>query len=168
MHGDDMSKIDPVEIYKHGTSFFKAIDQLHDSINRGISGHELGIPIIVLSAFTSEIFLKCLISIEKGVSVRGHDLKGLYDQLTPETQNRIENKWNVIVLTRSDSLNKIEEDTGQPIPRDLMSNLVESRKSFEQVRYIYEPGQDVRALLSDLPIPLRDVILEMRPSWSNI
>jgi HEPN domain-containing protein len=81
-------------------------------------------PVVVLGALTTELFLKCLISIETGKASHGHDLKELFDELSPETRARIERAWdNDIVPLRNKEWDDIER-FGLEMPRDLPSELV--------------------------------------------
>ncbi len=52
---------------------------------------------------------------------------------------------------------------------DLRANLAAGNDAFRQMRYSYEPEQakKIRFFLTDLPMVLRVVILEMRPEWRD-
>ena len=80
-------------------------------------------PIVVLGAFTTELFLKCLICMEIGQASHGHDLKELFDELSAETRARLEEMWNAeIVPLRSKEWDRMEE-FGLKMPRDLPADL---------------------------------------------
>jgi hypothetical protein len=162
-------KIDPVDIYRHGLQFFWAIDTMHGGINREPArGNWIGLPILVTAAFASEIFLKCLICVETGKSVTGHNLKKLFDALTPATRKIVTDKWDRVMVGRKEVIDTLERNSGQRVPRDLNAVLKESADTFVILRYAYEPGRDFRSLISDLPIPLKETILQIRPEWGNI
>jgi hypothetical protein len=66
-------------------------------------------PLAVLSALTTELFLKCLICIETGDTPRGHDLKELFDQLSVATRTRIQDLWDSgIAVVRSTKWDEVE------------------------------------------------------------
>jgi len=55
------------------------------------------------------------------------------------------------------------------MPRDLRSNLAASTDTFRLLRYVYEPGPDFEiVIISDLPLVLRQAILEIKPEWTKL
>jgi hypothetical protein len=121
-------------------------------------------PLVVLSALTTELFLKCLICLESGNAPRGHDLRKLFDQLAAPTRERIENLWNSkVAARRAKEWDRIEE-LGLRVPRDLPSALARGTNAFERVRYSYEGNTEgVHYYVGDLPTLLEGVILEIKP-----
>ena len=71
--------VDPEKIFLHAVAFHYAWKILRTEMMKGPG---------MLSAFTSELLLKCISCIEKGHSPRQHDLKVLFDMLIVQTRRR--------------------------------------------------------------------------------
>jgi hypothetical protein len=129
-------------------------------------------PTMVLSAFTTELFLKCLICLEMKLTPQGHHLFELFEQLKPETQSKIIHLWDTHILpVRGPEWTFIENNQpGTKITRDLPGSLKASSLAFENIRYNYEPGTREKSNFNvvDLPRILHRVILEMKPEWRNL
>ena len=127
---------------------------------------------VVLSALTSELFLKCLLCIETTLTPQGHHLSDLFNQLRPETKREIIHLWDTnIVPVRDPQWTMIEADLskGSTFCRNLPGALVAGSRSFERMRYHYEPTSQIGAFnLGDLPRILRRVILQRNPDWANL
>jgi HEPN domain-containing protein len=155
--------IEPAAIFRHAETFTAALDHLHRTLPReNLKVYML--PMMVLSAFASEVYLKCLICLETGSVAKGHHLFDLFKKLSPKTQGILERRWDAVMVQRADILDKLDAQMARPMPRDLRSNLIEGNRGFELIRYVYEGGDDFRFPLSDLPIPLRETIFELKPS----
>jgi len=152
------------DVYKHADAFYFTIDHLHRSVDR--AKYSIMVPIVVLSAFASELLLKCLLHVERGETPRVHLLYDLFLELTPETQSRLEGLWDEIAVQRKAMLDQIDAQLQRKLPRDLRSNLQMGSDAFRLVRYVYEGGQDFEYVLSDLPIILKKRIQELKPEWS--
>jgi hypothetical protein len=163
-----LPKHDPVQIFLQADGFSAAYNLL-SSVPR----HEavrIGHVQVVVSALAVELFLKCLICMETGRTSRGHYLRQLFDQLSPDTRRDIDAIWrNEVVPFRAAMWNGMERLGGGTVPRDLPTALSMANKSFEKVRYLYEGDLDgVAYILTDLPTILRRVIVHRRPEWRNI
>jgi hypothetical protein len=158
------AQIDPFAIFQHADGFFRALDQLHQTSTSQRAG-QIALPLVVLSAFASELFFKCLLCIETGKTPPIHLLFDLFKKLNPETQKVLEKHWNQIAAQRKEILDRIDVSRGLT-PRDLRSNLASGSDGFRLLRYIYEGKQKPFLFgLSDLPIALRNTIAEIRPDW---
>jgi hypothetical protein len=82
---------------------------------------------------------------------RGHHLHDLFRKLSSPTQRLLERLWDQQNATREAILRKIDAQNEKPIPRDLRSCLKAGNRSFEQIRYAYERGEDFVFVLSDFP-----------------
>lgn len=124
-------------------------------------------PQIVLSAFSSELFLKCLYSIESERSPpRGHNLKTLFKELSLPRRKKIIELWDAYAATREPFWCAAEQTVGQALSRDFLDVLDEGARGFEKMRYAYE-DEAFRFRLADLPGMLRTVVLEVRPEWES-
>jgi hypothetical protein len=96
---------------------------------------------MVLSAFASELYLKCLLCLETGRAHRSHHLRNLFDKLQPTTQERLKALWEVEsnkparqrVLAHIRSL-----PGGERVKDDLPSVLQLGANAFQEIRYLYE------------------------------
>jgi hypothetical protein len=123
------------------------------------------VPAIALSAFASELFLKCLIAIETNANPpKGHDLSDFFKHLTPLTRGRLTQMWGSHAAGQKALWDASDKMTGQKCPRDLPSALELGKDSFEAMRYLYEKQQFVFNF-HDLPHMLERRVLELRPEW---
>ncbi len=83
--------IDPLSIYMHAIGFHTAENSL-GNLTLGPNaqlGAQVVRPAMVISALTSELFLKCLVCLETTRTPKGHHLFELFQLLTPGTRSRI-------------------------------------------------------------------------------
>ena len=165
-------QIDASKIFEQGDCFFRTLAILRnavdpDDVQLGVT---IGEPAIVIGALTIELFFKCLACIETGEAPWGHNLKELYDALSPETRARIQRDWDTDILVhRKNEWDEIEKGLGRQIARDLPSALAAASKTFERIRYSYEGNTvDLQYFLHDLPQLLGQVILELKPEWTGL
>ncbi len=129
-------------------------------------------PNIVLSALTSELFFKCLICIETRLTPQGHHLDFLFHQLRPETSSEITHLWETHIVPLREPQWKVMESSlskGSKFCRDLPGALKAGSRTFERMRYQYEPASQIGAFnLGDLPRILRRIILQKKPKWTNL
>jgi hypothetical protein len=120
---------------------------------------------MVLSAFASELYLKCLLCLETGKIPQTHNLKTLFDALSPETRQRLQELWDVD-LHRPERQKVIAHIRTLPhsnkLRLDLPSVIKLGAEAFRELRYFYESERSF-FLLSDFPNLLRAVILERMP-----
>jgi hypothetical protein len=168
--GSTAMKTDPVQIYLHGNSFCEAYKMLSRTSNDPALMMSVGTPVMVMSAFSSELFLKCLICLETGKSSYGHHLKELFDQLSVPIKESIEQLWDQTVVPLRKPLWLAAEEQKVPIPRDLRSALAAGNDAFQTMRYCYEPDQAKKIcfVLTDLPLVLKTVILQIKPEWRHV
>jgi hypothetical protein len=127
----------------------------------------LSVPAMVLSAFTSELFLKTLVCLDTGRMVEGHDLEKLYRLLKTETKKAIREGWDAYIPSQEKTLKAIEAQIGRTIPRDLESSLRSGSRSFIDLRYMHEGTPSSEFYILDLPNILHAVIISKRPDWSG-
>jgi hypothetical protein len=165
------SKSNAADIFLHGCRFCAAIKHLGKDHTETTAKVFSG-PIMIMSAFTIEVFIKCLINIETGrTAPRDHKLRTLFDLLSKSTQDRIEHRWDTeIVPLRRTFWDNAEVLEGKKIDRSLRGALDAGSDGFVQMRYRYELelGRKAHFWLTDLPIALHRVILEIKPEWQNL
>lgn len=166
--------IDPKDIFllARGFHLADAILGNTDFSQNPSMGADLAQPAMVISALNSELFLKCIICIETGEVPTGHNLDVLFNKVSPETRDRIQHMWDTeVVPLRSAMWAKIEAQLTEhgPIKKDLHSALAAGSRSFERIRYSYEPNnKGGRFYISDLPRILGRVILQLKPEWEHL
>lgn len=166
-----LENIDPLQIFLQANEFHVAEDALGKlSTSANVQwARQLMQPNMVLSALTTELFLKCLVCLETKLTPQGHHLSELFKQLSPETIRQITHLWDTQIVPAREALwNAIENDPSrQKIRRDLPGALLAANRAFEKIRYSYEPGSGGTFYIGDLPRILHRVILQMKPEWAN-
>jgi hypothetical protein len=172
--------LDPVKIFLHAASFHKSYDFLcrstanlaadADNLTKdqrfGIIAH----PAMVLSVFASELYLKCLLCVEKGVVPAKHDLMVLFEGLDVSTRHELDDLWDADIRRpeRKMVLDQIRQmPNGQNLRLDLRYALEKGANAFNELRYFYEREQSF-FLLSDFPFLIRKAILRRMPSWTSL
>lgn len=163
--------LDPLKIYMNAELYRTAYSVLYSEGQK--NPHLMTViasPHMVLSAFASELYLKCLLCVEGRATVpQTHNLKALFRDLSVLSRDRIEQLWNnysnspgVQSLWRA-----IEHTTNKKVPQEFSTHLALSSRAFDQLRYSHEDDSGT-FLLGDLPEMLRSVILERRPLWATL
>lgn len=157
--------LDPISIFMQGERFMQADEHLR-SMQDPYLMMVVGPPALVLSAFASELFMKCIIYLETGKLERGHHLKNLFHRLSPDSRALIERLWAEYAPTQDAFWDAVENQTGMKAARDLLGCLAEGNQAFEQIRYSYEDQSNrSRFRLADLPRMLREAVLAIKPEW---
>jgi hypothetical protein len=154
----------PLRIFMNAERFRQA-----DLLLRSFDDQQIAVavasPALILSAFASEIYLKCIICLETGELAHGHHLKNLFRQIGPCTRRAIQQRWDAYVS--SPLKQRLYAKNGSPVPVDLDWTLSEGSSAFTFLRYIHEVDNlKTKFLLGDFPNILRDVIIQMRPQWA--
>jgi HEPN domain-containing protein len=84
-------------------------------------------------AYAIEIYLKCLMIIEKGEFIEGHDLALLFNNLLPETQKSIIDNFNA----NYKSLKRSKKYFGVFFETNFVEQLDEAKKAFIDFRYLF-------------------------------
>jgi HEPN domain-containing protein len=157
--------MDPKKVFDQAERF-RVADRLLRSDRFEMQVTEVIIlPAIVLSAFSSELFMKCIVLLEGGKLERTHNLYSLFGKLTKSTQDRIVALWDAEIATDKDQLDQLQAVAGVPVPRDLPGVLKECGDAFTAIRYEYEDPLKANFLMSELPPMLKEVVLAARPDW---
>jgi hypothetical protein len=160
--------IDPLKIFDEAHGFYQALAILCN-VEAGNTqlAVTIGEPVMVIGAFTIELFLKCVICLETGsLPRREHNLRELFDQISPIIQTKIENEWEKIAEHHTEVWDGFERRLGITMTRDLRSALAAGGDAFQRIRYSYEGGNErLQFYLQDLPRALGRIILEVKPEW---
>jgi hypothetical protein len=157
---------DPRKIFEHAERF--RWTDIHLRLHRDQQVLPMILlPAMMLSAFASELYLKCLHRIDGNEMMESHSLQELYQALQPLRQKRIETLWNALMIEQKPLLDIIDQTAKfQKYTRDLTTALKDSDQSFVRLRYEYE-DRNFKFYLGDFPTVLRTTILEIQPSWST-
>lgn len=124
-------------------------------------------PMVICSAFSLELYLKCLIRIEGGESENLHDLEKLFLKLTPESQKTVRACYEA---QRPNLDTMFATVKGVPTPKtDFDFVLHASAKAFEHFRYAFEGlVKDQEGWMAG-PICdcVRGRIVELQPDWKT-
>ena len=156
--------IDPLKLFHRAEAFRLASSVLGEKIH---VTPNLMAPYAVAGAFALELYLKCILSIERANPKKEHDLVKLFALVSPQTQTRIRehflNQSPVATLVRL----ALESKVGKPI--DFDATLSRSKDVFFKWRYPDSYGWDVGASgwSDDIVEVTRAVILDLRPDWSH-
>jgi hypothetical protein len=130
----------------------------------------IAFPLAVNHALSLELYLKCLILIEKGTHSDDHDLKKLFHVLPVATREKARKYYDKIrnndpmCQREAERIRQEGED-----PEDdfaLKAALKHAATAFVRCRYPYEEGSDFNYALVPLEIAIRRIILEHKPEWS--
>jgi hypothetical protein len=155
---------DPHEIFLHAYHFHECDHRLR----KGPSSKDIeevaliAHPSMMLSAFASELYLKCLLCIENHKVPNEHNLKSLFLRLDFPTRKRIEDLWDEDLRRpdRERELNFIRGlPEGEQLQSDLQNVLGIGGNAFIELRYLYETKRSY-FLLQNFPDMLQKVILE--------
>lgn len=169
-----LSNIDPKRIFLHARGFHQAESHIANvDIDKNPQlALEMSQAQMVLSAFISELYFKCIICIETGLTPAGHELDKLFDQLSPTSKELIEKIWDKEVIPmRNPMWTKIEDEfgDGDTLKRGFRDAIEAGSRAFEIMRYGYEPqAKNSKFYISDLPQLLHRVILGMKPEWRTL
>lgn len=125
------------------------------------------IPHIVLSAFSLELYFKCVIVIEGG-DARGHSLLKLFNQIAPTSRTRIDKLYQ----------SEMEADPTLERIRTMVSNfefglidcIGKLDDAFVQWRYYYEnpSTHKIHPCNIHTRTAIRNFILERKPEWQPL
>lgn len=147
---------DPRQLFTNADNF-RLQSQLPGDVRFGQS-------VVVLAAFASELFIKCIVTLESGRQPAGHDLAALFSKISRAVRTKIEKRWDIeFAPKRAEQLDAVEKDLGIKIPRDFNSLLRVGAKSFAQMRYAHEQQPAGNFFLVDFPLLLRATIIDMKP-----
>jgi hypothetical protein len=171
----------PEEVFKTATSFEHSAHLVSISIveRTGKRSFEIPIdqtpagviPMIVCFTFSVELYLKCLVWLERGTSTpRGHNLEHLFALVTLPNQSKIEHHFEAFlsqVPNRHDfeSSDKVGFGKGST---EFGNALKVASDAFVNWRYVYERTMVAGPALSmHLAYAVRRTIIEERPKWES-
>jgi hypothetical protein len=164
------AQVDPEKLFLHGVSFHEAQIVLTEQTPdvHSVEARAMAAPACVLSAFACELFLKCLVCIERGYQPRGHDLLVLFNLLSAQTRERLREIWAHHAQTYQDKVQEFRAMHGFTFETELVAALKKGRRAFDLIRYRHEERREEFAFyLGALPYMLRNRAFELRPDWAE-
>jgi hypothetical protein len=161
LQGSPSKAIDPRAVFELAFRFCLADEHIRKENN--MQAPMMAAPSMVMSAFASELLLKCLLLIENCEIVQTHRLDKLFQQLSHTQKRRIDAIWEAKARPRVEGFCRM-----YGLPSDLANALVTCGQAFERLRYGYEDPDKQRFYIAELPRILCEVIIEDRPEWRAI
>lgn len=143
----------------------EAFDEVARVIYRAaMEGHKYILPVAIVTnaSFALETYLKCLVALQSGLFLRGHDTRKLFRKLRSETQSALRAYHDKYISGKPE----FEAAKKKGIKVDLDSLLKRGRNAFVDFRYAYEKisvGRDWG--VGGLNQALREEILKLHPEW---
>jgi hypothetical protein len=164
---------DPAKMFVHACGYVDASNILShkDVVKTEQMLASIANPVMMIQAFSIELFLKTIICIERnGFVPPQHHLKWLFSQLSPRVQQRITEEWDTKMVPLRKSLwDELDTKFPHKFARDLPTILARANRAFEQLRYNYEGHRDLEFHTGlELPRVLITVILELKPEFRGI
>jgi hypothetical protein len=125
-------------------------------------------PMVVCTAFSMELYLKCLITIEGGDHKNEHNLERLFRKTSAGSQDAIRKNYEKKRAIQ-DAQFAAAKVPARP-KSDFDHVLLASADAFVDFRYIYEGGigQGEGWLAGPISECVRDRIIELHPEWANL
>jgi hypothetical protein len=128
----------------------------------------VGVPSLVLCAFSCELYMKCLIGLEGNWPPAVHNLKKLFKSLRGKTQKELETLWDADVQARP-SIAKLAAQIGEKMPEHLREAISDGANAFDNLRYAHQKDlKETNFVLGAFPRLLQRLILSRRPDWLGL
>jgi len=156
--------LNPKEIFNTAEVFSRAADLINKEMQTN-KDFSLMAPFVVNRAFSLELYLKCLIVLEKGFIPKDkkvHGLKDLYGLISAKSKQVIKSNYNKLVA--NDITLKIAHRE-KNIDLDLSTVLNKISSAFVKWRYIYEKNFTDFYSVKTIAISIKKRIFELKPEW---
>jgi hypothetical protein len=129
------------------------------------------LPFIVIIAFCAELYLKCLLMLETGNYVVGHDLERLYSQVSALRRARIKEFFNEVFIRAA--YERILQEKGLPIDPlelEIEGALRRLNNAFVEYRYVFEGLANEKTSFGVDVVcgAVFRAIMEIKPEWQRI
>ena len=159
--------VDPKRVFTTAEVYRASAQVLSKFIANGMPHYMF--PMVTCSAFSLELYLKCLILIEGNESEKSHDLERLFSSLAGESQIAIRTNYQKCAIHETAKLFAARGMPPHP-STDFDFVLHASASAFENFRYAYEGIRKNPAGWMADPIRdcVRERILESYRDWENL
>ena len=129
-------------------------------------------PSFTCIAFSLELYLKSLITLEKGGYTKGnHNLEKFIEMLNPDTKDKLRLYAIAIAEPQIKQFQDFAKAKGlPPLPDfDFDAALTASKNAFVNWRYVYEENfkENEGWQASEIILAVRKIILELHPEWAT-
>lgn len=160
----DLSKIDPRSVYEYAGHFLFTEWYLRRQIDNDPSlAGAVSFPGMIVSAFASELYFKCLIYLDGRKPPNDHHLGKLFNKLSQTDRSLVQGEWDRMIVATEDQTKRLEIENNFSIPRDMDTALNECGDAFRLLRYVYE-GHKALFYITHLPLVLKKVI-QTKTNW---
>jgi HEPN domain-containing protein len=159
---------DPYAIFVRAEDFRQTSIKLIKAMSATVGEIDMKyfVPQVVNSAFSSELFLKCLYFLDhKLPPPRSHELDQLFNSLKVLTQDSIKKGWRELMKLKPHAQYTPASHKGKDV-FDLVERLREGSKAFEHYRYVFQLGA-ITYRIGDLPNVLHDICISLNPDWAK-
>ncbi len=153
-------------VFNIASGFADSAAVLHRESARVLSGPEqtvkvpFVIPGIVCSAFSVELFMKCLVMVERGGAPRTHRLITLFSRLAPDSRVAIAHRFDELIAASPTAQAMKGQFPDVSLTIDDVLDTVD--RVFEQWRYAYEGQAGSAYGLGELAQAVCERILELK------
>lgn len=137
--------------------------KLPPTVKPNIVGMAKFVPAITLESFATELYLKCLFTLDHGKALHGHKVDELFAKLKPGTQQSVRHFY--VEYCRDHPLATLAAKQHPKIQLGLDNYLKLCREVFETIRYFYEEKNTMLFYWPVLSMSLRDTIRAIHPDW---
>ena len=157
-----MPAFDPVKIFVTAEQFRYASKWLAQARGMGCQA-DVGIPAVTCAAMALELYLKCLIAMEGTKNPNIHDLRDLFEKLSPSLQASVRSHFDA----HSDAVKEFLIKDGSQASEVTFDFVLDwSREAFVRARYVFDDGQPQAIWWADcITECARRVILDAHPDW---
>lgn len=117
------------------------------------------VPAMVCSAFSVELFVKCLVMVERGETPRGHQLKTLFSLLSSSSQATVAQRFDELIGSNPNAQAMKAQFPHVSLAIDDVLETV--NRVFEQWRYAYEGEAGSAYGLGELAQAVRQRIVDL-------
>ncbi len=122
------------------------------------------------SAFSLELYFKCLVRMSRKPLVKGHDLEKLFASIGQRDRAKITNYFDAYSSNLRAYVERAYRTSGRPVPDVTLDwALRASKDAFVRMRYLFERGADKdTGWLGDVIAEgARRAILDVHPDWER-
>lgn len=173
--------LDPRTVFRYAESFTVAIELLKPQFEQGRKAIDLSgritiadagrfVPFATVDSFALELYLKCLMLMDRGEIKKVHGIKELFRELKLNTRQRIKNNYADRIASQLPRMSKALKRRDLLRFKNFRSYLERSNRAFENIRYFFErPTRSSPPSVyysPDLRWAVRKSILDIMPEWA--
>jgi HEPN domain-containing protein len=164
MAAKNKGKPDPRLAFVSAEAFLEVCKVLVAALEAG-NTRILSLAMATNAAFSLEMYLKCLLLLETGNALWGHDLYDLFRTLSESTRSELTRAHEEFVESNPALMERLSQEG---LATDLEQLLKRGRSAFSDFRYAHEQiPLNTDFALNGLTYCVRERILMLRPEWKS-